>query len=148
MLNSTLGYATIMLIAGVGIPLLAALNSALGTRIGSPITAAAILFTVAFAGAWIIAILAGLPGISAVAVAPKHLLLAGLFVLFYVLSITIIAPSFGVGNAVFFVLIGQIVSATVIDHFGLFGAAVTQLSGTRLLGLGLMAIGIGLTRLT
>ncbi|MFZ8974113.1 MAG: DMT family transporter, partial [Pseudomonadales bacterium] len=38
--------------------------------------------------------------------APRHLLLGGLFVAFYVLSITYIAPHFGIGNAVFFVLLG------------------------------------------
>jgi transporter family-2 protein len=49
-------------------------------------------------------------------------------VAFYVLSITWIAPTFGVGNAVFFVLLGQLVSAAMIDHFGLFGAQVTPVS--------------------
>ena len=147
-MNSNVSFAAIMLAAGVGIPILAALNAALGTRIGSPLTAAAILFTIAVSGAWIITAFAGFPGLAELKFAPKHLFLAGLLVLFYVLSITIIAPKFGVGNAVFFVLLGQIVSATIIDHFGLFGAAVTQISWTRTLGLSLMLAGIGLTRLS
>ena len=37
--------------------------------------------------------------------APWHLLLAGILVAFYVLSITAIAPKFGGGNAIFFVQI-------------------------------------------
>ena len=41
---------------------------------------------------------------------------------FYILSITTIAPKFGIGNAVFFVLIGQLASAAVIDHFAFFAA--------------------------
>jgi len=49
---------------------------------------------------------------------------------------------------VFFVLVGQIISATLIDHFGLFGAAVTQINLTRAVGLAFMVGGIGLTRLT
>jgi bacterial/archaeal transporter family-2 protein len=147
-MNSNLSYAAIMLAAGIGIPVLAALNSALGARIGSPATSVAILFTIAFSGAWVIAALSGFSGLSAVASAPKHLLLAGLLVLFYVLSITIIAPKFGVGNAVFFVLVGQIISATIIDHFGLFGANVSQINWSRASGLALMVAGIGLTRLT
>jgi transporter family-2 protein len=49
-------------------------------------------------------------------------------VAFYVLTITWIAPTFGIGNAVFFVLLGQLVSAALIDHFGLFGAQVTPVS--------------------
>jgi len=147
-MSSNLSYAAIMLAAGIGIPVLAALNAALGTKIGSPVAAAAILFTIAFSGSWIITAFSGFHGLAAAASAPKHLFLAGLLVLFYVLSITIVAPKFGVGNAVFFVLLGQIVSATIIDHFGLFGATVTQINWTRTLGLTLMVGGIGLTRLT
>ncbi len=43
----TSSYALIMLLAGIGIPLLAALNAALGTRLGSAVAAGAILFVVA-----------------------------------------------------------------------------------------------------
>jgi len=65
---------------------------------------------------------------------------------FYVLSITFIAPKFGVGNAVFFVLLGQLVSAAAIDHFGLFGAQISPLSVTRAGGITLMAAGVYLTQ--
>ena len=41
----------IMLAAGVGIPVLAALNAQLGNRIGSPAAAAAVLFIVALCAA-------------------------------------------------------------------------------------------------
>jgi len=81
-----------------------------------------------------------------VAEAPRHLLLAGLLVAFYVLSITYVAPRFGVGNAVFFVLLGQLVSAAIIDHFGLFGAQVSPLSLTRAAGIALMAAGVFVTQ--
>lgn len=147
-MSSNLTYAMIMAAAGIGIPVLAAMNATLGQKIGSPIMAAAILFSIAVIAAWILAAGQGFQGFSELRLAPKHLFLAGLLVLFYVLSITFIAPRFGVGNAVFFVLVGQIISATVIDHFGLFGAAVTQINWTRALGLGFMVGGIGLTRLT
>lgn len=147
-MSPNLNYALIMVAAGVGIPILAAMNAALGQKIGAPTTAAAILFTVAVLAAWTLAALTGLQGFGELAHQPKHLFLAGFLVVFYVLSITSIAPKFGVGNAIFFVLVGQIVSATVIDHFGLFGAAVTQINLTRALGLTFMVAGIGLTRLT
>lgn len=147
-MQSNFTYAAVMLTAGIGIPVLAALNAALGTRIGSPFTAAAVLFTIAFLGAWAVAALTGFEGVLNLSEAPKHLFLAGLLVLFYVLSITMIAPKFGVGNAIFFVLLGQIISATLIDHFGLFGANVTPINWTRAFGMGLMVAGIGLTRLT
>ena len=56
------------------------------------------------------------------------------------------APRFGVGNAVFFVLLGQLISAAAIDHFGLFGAQISPLSLTRAAGIGLMAAGVFVTQ--
>jgi transporter family-2 protein len=141
----TLRYAAVMLAAGIGIPLLAALNASLGQRIGSPATAAFCLFLVALAGTAAVLLATG-SAFRALPAQPKHLFLAGLFVAFYVLSITWIAPRFGVGNAVFFVLLGQLIAAAAIDHFGLFGARVSPLSPTRAAGIALMAAGVFVTQ--
>ena len=139
-------YALIMLLAGIGIPVLAALNAALGTRLGNPAAAALVLFTVALLTAAVVFALTGGHGLGKVAAAPKHLFLAGALIAFYVLSITFIAPHFGIGNAVFFVLIGQLISAAAIDHFGLFGAQATALSAARMGGIALLAAGVWLTQ--
>ena len=139
-------YAIIMLLAGVGIPLLAALNAALGVHMGSPAAAAVILFCVALTCALVAMLITGPRAAALVLSAPKHLLLGGCFVAFYVLSVTYIAPHFGVGNAVFFVLLGQLLSTALIDHFGLFGAQVTPLNLTRAAGIGLIALGIWVTQ--
>jgi bacterial/archaeal transporter family-2 protein len=47
----TLRYAFIMLAAGIGIPILAALNAQLGSLIGSPAAAATVLLIVAICAA-------------------------------------------------------------------------------------------------
>ncbi|SPF81905.1 DMT family transporter [Pseudoprimorskyibacter insulae] len=140
------GYAFVMLLAGIGIPLLAAINAALGVRLGSPVAAAAILFCVALTLALIVLAMTGFRGLQNLPGTPKHLFLGGAFVAFYVLSVTFIAPKFGVGNAVFFVLLGQLFSAAAIDHFGLFGAQVSPLSLTRAAGISLMAAGVWVTQ--
>ena len=140
-------YALIMLLAGIGIPILAALNAALGVRLGNPAAAATVLFLVALTATGLFFLLSGGHGFARVAAAPKHLLLGGVLVAFYVLTVTYIAPHFGVGNAVFFVLLGQLISAAAIDHFGLFGAQATALSAARLGGIALMAAGVWLTQL-
>ncbi|MDV7142640.1 DMT family transporter [Tropicimonas sp. TH_r6] len=139
-------YASIMLLAGIGIPLLAALNAALGQRLGSPAAAATILFCVALAVATLATLATGPGALARAAGAPPHLFLAGALVAFYILSVTAIAPRFGVGNAVFFVLVGQLISAAIIDHFGLFGAPVKPLTISRAAGLALMASGVVLTQ--
>ena len=62
--------------------------------------------------------------------------------MFYILSITWIAPHFGISNAVSFVLLGQLVAMSLIDHYGLLGATQYTLSSQRIIGLILMAVGV------
>ncbi len=138
--------ATIMFLAGLGIPLLAALNAGLGVRLGSPVAAAVILFAVALTVTSVVLVLTGPGALTRAGEAPRHLFLGGLFVAFYVLSVTFVAPRMGVGNAVFFVLLGQLVSAAVIDHFGLFGARLSPVAPMRALGIAVMALGVWITQ--
>jgi bacterial/archaeal transporter family-2 protein len=135
--------AGIMLAAGVGIPILAAINAQLGARIGAPMAAGVIGLSVAllFAAAAVVVTGQG-RALALVAGQPLWLLAGGAFMAFYLLSITWIAPRFGVGNAVFCVLLGQMMAAAVIDHFGLFGARVVSMNMQRLAGLLTMAIGL------
>ena len=142
-MTDSLRYAAIMLAAGIGIPMLAALNAQLGARIGSPNAAAVVLFCVALLVSLAAMLIGG--GASALrnlSAQPAHLFLGGFLVCFYVLSVTWVAPRFGVGNAVFVVLLGQMISAAAIDHFGLFGAIVRPLTLMRAAGIGLMALGL------
>lgn len=147
MTGDTLRYGAIMIAAGVGIPLLAALNARLGALIAAPAAAAVVLFAVAFCGAVIVMLATNSQSaLSAIPSQPKHLFLAGFFVCFYVLSVTWVAPRFGLGNAITCVLLGQLLSAAIIDHFGLFGAILRHVTLLRATGLGLMAVGVVLTQ--
>ena len=138
--------ALLMLLAGIGIPFLAELNARLGTLVGSPAAAATVLFVVAFSAALATCLVTGPGALMRLPGQPPHLFLAGLLVAFYVLSITYVAPTFGVGNAVFFVLLGQLVSSAAIDHWGLLGARPSPVDARRALGLALMAAGVLLAR--
>jgi bacterial/archaeal transporter family-2 protein len=138
-------YALVMLLAGFGIPVLAALNAQLGGRIASPPAATIVLFAVALAAAFVATtVTTGLSPLYQLSSQPIHLFTAGLFIAFYVLSITFVAPRFGVGNAIMCVLFGQMIAASAIDHFGLFGAMVKPLSPLRGGGVSLMALGLAL----
>ncbi len=143
MAPETLRDGAIMIAAGIGIPILAALNAQLGARMGAPQAATVILFGVALLAALGVLVLGPGPGaLMRAAGQPWYLFLAGLFVAFYVLSITFVAPRFGVGNAVFCVLLGQMLAASVIDHFGLMGAMVRPIDLARGAGIALMAAGL------
>lgn len=139
-------HAAIMLAAGFGIPILAALNARLGANIGGPAAAAFVLFVVALTTAGTVMLLTGPGALTRLPGQPWYLFGAGVLIAFYVLSVTWIAPVFGVGNAVFFVLMGQLASAALIDQFGLFGARQVMLSPLRIGGLVLMAVGLACTQ--
>ncbi|MBJ7442517.1 MAG: DMT family transporter [Sphingopyxis sp.] len=147
--NNAPTFAIIMLLTGIGIPILAALNGGLGGRLGSPMAASMILFGLAFLIATTGALATGSVGqIRFSSDIPFHFYFGGLFVAFYVIAVTFIAPKFGVGNAIFFVLVGQLISAAVIDHFALFGAARFPVDAKRFAGIALMIAGVWLARRT
>lgn len=135
----------LMLLAGMGIPIMAALNGALGSRIGSP-AAAAILFSVGLVCALLAVAATGGIETAKVFTAPPLLFLGGAFVAFYVLSITMLGPRMGIAPAILFVLIGQLISAAAVEHMGLFGAPKNPFSIERGIGFALMATGVWLAK--
>ena len=77
---------------------------------------------------------------------PPQYFLGGVFVAFYVLSATFIAPKIGLGNAIVLVLLGQLLASSAIDHFGWLGTQQTTLSPGRGIGLLLIFCGVVLAR--
>ena len=113
------------------------------------VMASAILFSVGCMASVIIALVfAGLPSREALAHAPVASYFSAFLMLFYLIAITFIAPRIGIGNAVFFVLLGQMISATLIDHYGLLGAIRMEVDAKRVAGIAIMAIGVYLARKT
>ncbi|MEC7973947.1 MAG: DMT family transporter [Pseudomonadota bacterium] len=139
-------YALIMLIAGICVPILAVLNAGLGKELGSAPAACVILSLVALVTSAVILLATGPQAILNTFSSSKHLFFGGVLFIVYILSITFIAPKFGLGNAIFFILLGQILSASIIDHFGLFGAISQSLSYQRITGIFIMVLGIWLTQ--
>ena len=131
----------LMVVAGAGIPLMAGANAQLGTRLASPTTALLILFTVGVIASGVVALAVGMPSWDQIRAAPTPLFFAGLLVVFYVLAITFAAPRMGLGNAIFMVLLGQLIAASLIDHFGVF-ATPQPIEWTRVAGLVIMAVGV------
>ena len=140
---SHLLFPILMLTAGIGIPVMAALNGHLGAKLGSSALATALLFFVGFtlSSAFLLKT-EGMPSNVFRANIPWYFYLGGLLVAFYVLSVTWVAPQYGVGNAISFVLLGQLLAISLIDHYGLLGAQQSLLDGKRLVGLAMMIVGV------
>ena len=141
-------YSTMILVAGICVPILAILNAGLGRELSSPAAACMVLCVVAFFTITLVLIVTGPAAISKIFDCSRHLLLGGVFFSVYILSITFIAPQIGLGNAIFFILLGQIISASIIDHLGLFGATVFTMTPQRFTGIFLMIVGVWLSQNT
>lgn len=137
-------YVALSTVGGILIPIMAALSGGLGRTLDNPWMAAAIVSGGGFALVLAFALPTGSMNISWAALqqAKPLQLLAGAGFAFYLLSITWVGPRFGIGNAVMFVLAGQIISSAIIDHFGLFGAPHKPIDLLRAAGLVIMATGI------
>jgi len=142
----TLMLSFIVFGAGIGIPIMAAINGNLGARLASPVVATVILLFIGFlVSASYMVFSQGIPRIPTT-MPPLWTFTGGFFVVFYVLSVTAIAPIIGLGNAIFLVLLGQIVATSTIDHFGLLGAIQSQITLQKIIGIVFMIIGIVLAR--
>ncbi|WP_246449976.1 DMT family transporter [Qipengyuania soli] len=138
--------AAMMFAAGLGIPVFAALNSGLSQQLGGPVAATAVTFAVGFAIAIATLTFTGYPPASAFTFEKPWLWVGAIVMLFYATSVAYSAPRIGLGNAIFFVLLGQIVAAAIIDHFGLLGTLQSTITAKRALGLVVMAVGLYLAR--
>jgi len=138
--------AALMLLAGIGIPIMATLNAGVGQQLQNPVAASVTLFVVALLLCSLALFATGAPSVSQLAAVPAWRYLGAALVVFYILSITWAGPRIGIGNAVFFVLLGQLIATAAIDHYGLWGAPVTPLTAKRALGIAVMALGVWLAK--
>jgi len=140
--------AALALFVGALIPIQAATNAAMSKSLGGISYASLVLFGVGlvFVLGWILVSQTAPPSVAAFREAPIYGWLGGIIVASYVLAITFLAPRLGVGNAICFIVTGQIFAAVLIDHFGLFGAQVQPLSWPRVAGIGLMVVGLFLAK--
>ena len=146
MQNTQLPLLALMVIAGMFIPAMASLNATLGGKLGSPMFAVCILCLVASVAA--VTLLVAMPTSQVRPVWSIHPIyyIAGILFVLYISSITYSAPRVGLGNAIFLVILGQLISAAVIDHNGWLGSAVSPLTLKRSAGLLFVAAGVYLAK--
>ena len=90
--------AAMMFAAGLGIPVFAALNAALGQQLGGPVAATAVTFAVGFVIASAMLAFTGFPAASAFTFERPWLWIGALVMLFYATSVAFSAPRIGLGN--------------------------------------------------
>jgi len=76
---------------------------------------------------------------------PWYALSAGIFGLVVIASISYIIPRAGVATSITTIVAGQLLVGTILDQYGWLGVAVKPLDVTRILGLGVVLVGVWLT---
>ena len=147
---SILSYAVWAFAAGAMIPVMAILNAGLARGAGGPIPATAMLLATGLLAVLLLAAITRtrIPAMQSLAQIAPVQYAGGLIVAFYVLSITFIAPRFGVGNAILFAVTAQLVTSALIDQFALAGAAPRPVTAMRFVGLLVVVVGLVLTQIS
>lgn len=137
----------LVLFAGVLTGLQPATNAMLSRAFGLPIAAALVSFavgTVVLVGA--VLALGVRPQWTMVRALPWYAFAGGLYGALFVSVAAFATPRLGVGLTLVTLVAGQLLIATVIDSFGLFGLARHTLTPARAAGLLLVVAGVALAR--
>lgn len=147
---SAITYAIWAFTAGALIPLMAILNGGLARATGGAIQATVLLFAIGLLASLVVAAMtrAHIPAIQTLARIDLPQYAGGVIVGFYILSITFIAPRFGVGNAIMFAVTAQLLTSALIDHFALAAAALRPLTAMRAMGLLIVIVGVVITQVS
>lgn len=140
--------ATFAILAGIGLPLQAALNVNLRGMLGNPLRASLASFVVGtlLLGALVLTVREPLPALATIARAPWWFWTGGVVGAFYVVSSIVVVPRLGSAFAFALIVAGQMFASIAIDRLGLFGVAQTPLSVGRLAGAALLVAGVLLVR--
>ena len=126
-------------------------NAALSKTFGLPVTAALIILSVGAASMLLGGLAFGkvvVPDWQQVAAVPWWGWLGGCFSVLLILAQLYAAPSLGAASFLGIIVTVGVVASIVLDHFGWVGFQVHPASLWRILGAGLMIVGVGVVAFT
>ena len=138
-------YLIVALAAGIALATQSAINTQLAKAMsGEAVIATFISFAVGtivlFFIAWVKTDLWG--NLSAIPSQPWWKLIGGILGAVVVFTTVLLAPKLGITAMLFFIIVGQLITAATIDHFGLIGMPIREVNITKLIGLIIVAFGL------
>jgi len=120
------------------------INSQLGGILKNPLQAAFVSFFIGTLTLFVLNVLmrTELPTKAVIVEIPIYLFIGGIVGAIYVSSAIILIPKIGVATMLGASIGGQMIVASIIDHFGFFNLAVHPISMGRILGIVLLIIGV------
>ncbi len=138
-------YIIVALAAGVALATQSAINTQLAKAMsGEAVIATFISFAVGtivlFFIAWVKTDLWG--NLSTIPSQPWWKLIGGVLGAVVVFTTVLLAPKLGITAMLFFIIVGQLITAATIDHFGLIGMPIREVNITKFIGLIIVAFGL------
>lgn len=132
------------LVAGVATSAQAVINSQLRGRLTEPMQAATISFTVGTLVCFAYCFLSRIPfpSLDTLKGLPWWMWTGGLLGTFFVWTSILVTRQIGVAAMIGLVVAGQMIASLVIDHYGLFHSLVRPASLPRVVGAGLVILGV------
>ncbi|WP_018248426.1 DMT family transporter [Orenia marismortui] len=138
-------FIIIAAISGLAMAIQGSLNSGLGKVIGD----LEATFVVHVIATMLVSLLLfifslGKGDLSQLSEAPWYTYLGGILNVIILYGVIYSIPNLGVANATTAIITGQVLTAILVDHFGLFGLEKIHFQWTQLVGVLFLAIGVKL----
>lgn len=133
----------LVLLAGASIAAQAGINAHLGRMLGNSMHGVLVSFTVGTVAALAYCLIEGgsVASLNAVRGAPWWVWTGGLLGVGFVWCTIFAVPKIGVVAMIPLVVAGQMITAVVLEHFGLLGAPTQPVSAGRIIGVLLVVLG-------
>jgi bacterial/archaeal transporter family-2 protein len=141
-------YLILAFLCGAIYPIQGSMNGRLLTYTGNSILTAIISFLVGLIALVTLGVFKKVDWVQLTTLkdAPWWAFLGGILGAFYVATVVVILPRLGMALTFSLIVAGQITLSVILDHFGLLGNPVRQLSIGRFIGLVLLVVAVVLIR--
>jgi bacterial/archaeal transporter family-2 protein len=141
-------YLMLAFVTGAGVAVQSVINSRLRIVLGGPIWAAAAQFIVGLLLLLLLAVATRQPApvTGGLRSAPLWVWTGGIFGATFIIVTIVLTAKIGATLTLASIIVGQLMAALVVDHYGLFGGTVVRLTPLRLTGVALLLLGVMLIR--
>ena len=141
-------YLLLACVTGAGVAVQSVINSRLRLQLGGPIWAAAAQFIVGLLLLLIAAVATRQPApvTAGIGGAPWWVWTAGAFGATFIVVTIVLTAKIGATLTLASIIVGQLMAALVVDHYGLFGGTVVRLTPLRVTDVALLLLGVMLIR--
>ena len=141
-------FILLAVVAGMLVPIQAALNVKLGKAVGDPMYGAFLAFLVGTLGllAYVLVARTDLSQIQAANAESWVIWLGGLCGAFFVAALIILTPRLGVTLTLGLTVAGQMGFSLLVDHYGWFGTPVQEINWFKIGGVALIVGGVWLVQ--